>query len=75
MVTDGPPASALSFNPPDKDVMKKPPRRSDESLISDWVYFRFAIVGLYVGCATVGIFVFWYTLANSGDGHTLVTFY
>ena len=54
--------------------MKKPPRRSTESLISNWVFFRFAVVGLYVGVATVGIFVFWYTMAESGDGHTLVTF-
>lgn len=74
LVTDGPPATALSFNPPDKDVMRKPPRKSDESLISTWTYIRFAIVGFYVGCATVGIFVFWYTMAESGDGHTLVTF-
>lgn len=74
LVTDGPPATALSFNPPDKDVMKKPPRKSDESLISSWTYVRFAVVGLYVGFATVGIFAFWYTMAESGDGHTLVTF-
>lgn len=74
LVTDGPPATALSFNPPDKDIMRKPPRKSDESLISSWTYVRFAVIGLYVGFATVGIFAFWYIYAESGDGHTLVTF-
>lgn len=74
LVTDGPPATALSFNPPDKDVMRKPPRKSDEALISKWTYIRFAVIGCYVGCATVGIFAFWYCMAESGDGHTLVTF-
>lgn len=33
------------------------------------------VVGIYVGFATVGIFVYWYTMAETGDGHTLVTFH
>merc|ERR1712156_93878 len=74
LVTDGPPATALSFNPPDADVMKKPPRHGDDNLISNWVFFRYMVIGMYVGIATVGIFVWWYTMAETGDGHTLVTF-
>ncbi len=37
-------------------------------------------MGLYVGCATVGIFAAWYTSNSflgidlSGDGHTAVSF-
>lgn len=73
LVTDGPPATALGFNPPDKDIMEKPPRKTDDGLISNWVYFRYMIVGIYVGFATVGIFVYWYTMAETGDGHSLVT--
>ncbi|CAK7331684.1 unnamed protein product [Dovyalis caffra] len=80
LVTDGPPATALGFNPPDGDVMKKPPRKSDDSLISVWILFRYLVIGLYVGIATVGVFIIWYThhtfmgIDLSGDGHSLVTY-
>ncbi|KAG9129598.1 hypothetical protein Leryth_014447 [Lithospermum erythrorhizon] len=80
LVTDGPPATALGFNPPDKDVMKKPPRRSDDSLISPWILFRYLVIGSYVGIATVGVFIIWFTRSSffgidlSGDGHSLVTY-
>lgn len=76
LVTDGPPATALGFNPPDSDIMRKKPRGADEGLISNWVFFRYMVVGIYVGFATVGIFIYWYTMAaETGDGHTLVSFY
>lgn len=80
LVTDGPPATALGFNPPDKDIMKKPPRKSDDSLINAWILFRYLVIGLYVGLATVGIFIIWYTHGSffgidlSQDGHSLVSY-
>merc|ERR1712137_1504987 len=73
LVTDGLPATALGFNPPDLSVMQKPPRRKDDNLISGWVFFRYMAVGTYVGAATVGIFVYWYVFDEADDEHTLVT--
>mmetsp|Transcript_3602 Transcript_3602/g.6125 ORF Transcript_3602/g.6125 Transcript_3602/m.6125 type:complete len:913 (-) Transcript_3602:36-2774(-) len=75
LVTDGPPATALGFNPPDLDIMKKPPRRQDDELISGWVLVRYCVIGAYVGLATVGIFVYWYVFATTADQHTLVSWH
>ena len=72
LVTDGSPATALGFNPPDKEVMLKPPRNQNESLLSNWVLFRYFVIGFYVGVATVGIFIYWFCF-DTHDGHTLVT--
>lgn len=76
LVTDGVPATALSFNPPDKDIMEKPPRHKDEQLLNRWTLIRFLIIGTYVGLATVGIFVYYYTgYWWSGDGHKLISYH
>jgi Ca2+-transporting ATPase len=71
LVTDGPPATALGFNPPDADIMKKLPRRTDDSLITPWVFFRYMVVGIYVGFACVGVFAYWY-IFQEGD-HTNIS--
>jgi Ca2+-transporting ATPase len=74
LVTDGPPATALGFNPPEPDVMKKPPRSRDDSLISGWIFFRYMVVGIYVGFATVGILIYWYVYDTTApDWHSLVS--
>ena len=47
--------------------------------MTPWIFFRWCLIGAYVGAATVGIFVAWYMYDNvlgidlSGDGHSLVT--
>jgi Ca2+ transporting ATPase len=60
LVTDGLPATALSFNVPDPDIMAVPPRNSKEGLITGWLFFRYMAIGLYVGVATVGSSAWWF---------------
>jgi Ca2+ transporting ATPase len=66
LVTDGLPATALGFNPPDLDIMEKPPRSSEDSLISGWLFFRYMVIGSYVGIATVFAAGWWFTLYEEG---------
>jgi len=66
LVTDGLPATALGFNPPDLDIMNKPPRNPKEPLISGWLFFRYMTIGCYVGCATVGAAAWWFMLYEKG---------
>ncbi|XP_069047473.1 sarcoplasmic/endoplasmic reticulum calcium ATPase 2 [Lepisosteus oculatus] len=66
LVTDGFPATALGFNPPDLDIMIKPPRSPKEPLISGWLFFRYLIIGCYVGAATVGAAAWWFMAAHDG---------
>ncbi|KAL4868802.1 hypothetical protein BDV12DRAFT_169066 [Aspergillus spectabilis] len=66
LVTDGLPATALSFNPPDNDVMRRPPRRRDEPLVGGWLLFRYMVIGTYVGAATVFGYVWWFLYNPEG---------
>jgi len=66
LVTDGLPATALGFNPPDLDIMQKPPRAADEALISKWLFFRYMVIGTYVGVATVAGSLWWFIFYEDG---------
>ena len=72
LVTDGLPATALSFNPPDHDVMKRRPRKRDEALVSGWLFFRYMVIGIYVGAATVFGYAWWFMFYPQGPG---ISFY
>ena len=60
LVTDGLPAIALSFNPPDPDNMRRPPRSPQETILSKWVQLRYLIIGVYIGLATLWGYLAWF---------------
>lgn len=66
LVTDGLPATALSFNPCDHDVMRRPPRKRDEPLVGGWLLFRYMVIGTYVGAATVFGYAWWFIYNPEG---------
>lgn len=66
LVTDSLPATALGFNPADHSIMRVPPRNSREPLISKWLFFRYLVVGIYVGCATVFGYAWWFIYYAEG---------
>jgi len=66
LVTDSLPATALGFNPPDHSIMRLPPRDSREPLVGKWLFFRYMVIGMYVGCATVFGYAWWFIFNPGG---------
>ncbi len=56
LLTDGLPGLALGLDPFDKDIMKNPPRKRDEKIISRDVINNILIVGLVMGTGTLLMF-------------------
>ena len=56
LVTDGLPAIALGVEPPEKENMKKPPRKAGESFFSDGLMQKIIFRGILIGLCTLGCF-------------------
>jgi len=66
LVTDGLPATALGFNPPDHDIMHQRPRKATEPIVGKWLFVRYMIIGTYVGAATVFGYAWWFMYYHGG---------
>ncbi|KAK4277395.1 hypothetical protein QN277_015400 [Acacia crassicarpa] len=66
LVTDGLPATAIGFNKPDSDVMKAKPRKVNEAVVTGWLFFRYLVIGAYVGLATIAGFIWWFVYSDGG---------
>ncbi len=58
LATDSLPAMALGIDPPDPDVMRRPPRAPNESVFSRGLGLRIAYVGTVIGLVTVAVFAY-----------------
>ena len=56
LVTDGLPAIALGMEPPERDIMSRPPRRSDEGFFSGGLMWRIVLRGVLIGLSTLASF-------------------
>lgn len=56
LATDGLPAIALGLEPPDRDIMRKAPRRPEESFFADGLLGKIVWRGIMIGLCTLASF-------------------
>ena len=61
LVTDGLPAIALGLDPADRDVMRRSPRKSTDSIFAEGLMRVILFRGALIGLTTVGVFSVWLT--------------
>lgn len=78
LVTDGLPAIALGLEPPEKDIMMRPPRGSKDNIFAGGLTGLIIVRGILLGISTLAVFasMLYYThnvnLARTGAFVTLV---
>ncbi|MDD5382712.1 MAG: calcium-translocating P-type ATPase, PMCA-type [Candidatus Margulisbacteria bacterium] len=58
LVTDGLPGLALTMEPVEKDIMKRPPRKPDESITGHGLLWSMIGIGALMALITLSLFVF-----------------
>lgn len=71
LVTDGLPGLALASEKTEKDIMQRPPRKTDESLFSGGMGYHIAWVGLLMAGLTLGV-LFWAVETDNPRWQTIV---
>jgi len=66
LITDGLPALALATEPAERDIMKRPPRKPDESVFAKGLGIHVLWVGLFIGLLTIA--TQWVAI-DAGDRH------
>lgn len=56
LVTDGLPAIALGLEPPERDIMSRPPRKSTEGFFAGGLMWKIVIRGILIGLSTLASF-------------------
>jgi len=71
LVSDGLPALALGFEPPERAVMRRPPRHPQESLFAGGLGLHILWVGLLMGLGSIGIFGWAHWNQDLAHGQTM----
>lgn len=72
LITDGLPATALSVDPHEKDIMKRHPRNAKESVLSKELIWDIMLVGVLMGIGT--LILFWLYLDSGIDKAQTIAF-
>ncbi len=73
LLMDGLPAVALGTEPPEQDFMNKPPRNLKEGIINRHALWYMVAVGLWIGGATLLVFI--WVLDNGGELQKAMTIF
>jgi Ca2+-transporting ATPase len=71
LVTDGGPALALGVDPPDPDIMSKPPRNTKESIFSTRTLTKSIATGSLMCVGTLALFVYEYGISSDMRARTI----
>lgn len=61
----------LAFEVPERDAMRRPPRRSDEPILGHFVIVRTVLVALLMCAGAVGLFLWEYWSEAGSQGHAV----